>query len=262
MRALVIGHKGSIGSRHFENLRSLCVDVVGVDRDDKLPLPHKFDFVVVATPTRLHLDYTKWALDNNLPVFLEKPITDKTDELDEYEKLIYSKHVMVACNLRFTSAIKMAKRIAEDAEVVSFHARISDNHINRKKYGEIVLQDIHEFDYISYLFGKLTRIEIVANAKRNCYDAIVVTKSGVQGTIHGDMLCESYQRELFIRTKTNSTNIPIDVSNSMYVGEMEYFINCVKTGLMPMNSLDEAISLTRNLIEAIHWSHNSSPINV
>ena len=253
MKALVIGSKGSIGSRHMNNLKSLGVQVIGCDLNDKPD--YLVDFAVIATPTENHFSQIKTLVSKNIPFFCEKPIAGSSFELNLISEMNITAPTMVGCNLRFSNSMGLIKSFAQQSEIISFHARISDGNPLRMKYKEgIALQDIHEFDYISHVLGSILEVNIVSNPDKSIYDAFVLLESGVQGTIHGDSISKGYFREVILTSVNKTLTIPIDVSPDMYMTEMSYFVDCLKNGRKPMNSIKEAISLTRMLCEEYEFA--------
>jgi predicted dehydrogenase len=100
MKILIAGF-GSIGRRHFRNLRALGVDDFIFLRSGRSTLPddeiaaypaeteiqaalaHRPDAVVVANPTALHLDVAIPAARAGCHLFLEKPLSHSHDDVDE-----------------------------------------------------------------------------------------------------------------------------------------------------------------------------------
>lgn len=253
MRALLIGNNGSIGKRHHENLKTLGVEVVGCELGE---FPnYAVDFAVIASPTQTHRVWIENLSVYDVPFLCEKPVAGNSRDCQLLEGLKINVPNMVACNIRFSDSMAVAKAIIDQNEVVSFHARVSDANPQRAKYKEgIALQDIHEFDYLSYLFGGLDEIEVISNNDHKLYDAFIRTRSGVQGIVHGDCLSQRYHRELTLTTKRGTLTIPISVNNDMYLREMEYFIDCVKNKKQPMNSVKEAIELTQTICEEYEFA--------
>lgn len=249
MKIAVIG-MGSIGRRHYQNLTDMGHDAYGFDIEDTFGFD--FDAAVICTPTKRHIDIAMEFLELDIPTFIEKPLTDDLDELDIKTDTIN----MVACNLRFTSALQSAKSIAESTGILNIHARVCSSNPSRGAYGHLALEDIHEFDYLSWLMGEIRYIDLVETDKS--YEASIHFKSGKMATVHGDGLAENYTRRMIIQTPRYTFDSDIEVDNSMYVKEMEYFIECVREKVMPMNNIKEASITTRRLLEAINRSNYSS----
>ena len=114
---------GSIGQRHLKNLEHLGVErLVAYDPDPnrraKIQAEHpkwKFcaalsefaaehpDAVIVASPSALHEDHTRLALDLGCAVFVEKPLSWRWGTVEELARMAIEKDIvtMVACNMRF-----------------------------------------------------------------------------------------------------------------------------------------------------------------
>lgn len=251
MKAAVVG-MGSIGKRHFLNLKSLNVDVVGVDLDDVIPFD--VDFAVISTPTNTHVEIADRYLSEDIPIFVEKPMSESLSELDYIQETAKksSAKTMVACNIRFTDAVRTAFLDSEFVDPKLFHAKIFSSHPRRGKYGHIALEDIHELDYLHWLFGEIESFDFT-ELHDDSYTAVAKFDSGVTGKIQGNSTSPKYVREFRIDHRL----YPIEPNNEMYVKEMQYFINCLKLGLYPMNSIGEACKTTRFILEALRRHHCS-----
>ena len=246
MKTSIVG-MGSIGKRHYDNLIKLGVSAKGSDIGKKPDFD--VDFAVIATPTDTHLEIAKQFEDYRVPVFVEKPVTMDLESAKFYESYDWFVPNMVACNLRFTDAVGKIKESFPDPDHI--HATVMNN--NDPKYGDLILEDIHEFDYLSYLFGEPERIEILRHNDR-LYDAAIYHKDGFFSTVHGNRNTIRYIRQV----EFEHARYDIDVDNKMYVRQMNYFINCIKDGVVPMNGIKEASKLTRILLEAINRHDNPS----
>jgi len=257
MKAAIIG-MGSIGKRHYKNLKSMGIEVKGYDLGDAPSF--NCDFVLICTHE--HFGLIHECVSRNVPFFVEKPVVSKLDELEDLEALDISAPNMVACNLRFTSALDFAKGLANKGSILNIHARVCDSNPSREKYGDIVLQDIHEFDYLYWLFGPIKRIDVNKFYDGKSYEASILFKSGRMASVHGDMLSETYFRRMTIQTKKYTFDAELDIDNRMYEREMEYFAECVWMDFMPMNNLKESLHLTRRLLEALNWRNSTSASDV
>ncbi len=183
---------GSIGVRHLNNLHTLGVRELGVVRTRNLPPPaeiipkdipifrdvdlalsQKFDLVVVANPTSLHLETLIKALRAGAHVYVEKPIAHEKrwlPELTRYAALDGPK-VLVGCQLRMHPGLqKIEEWIKQDklGKIYSVQVDLGEYlpgwhpwEDYRQSYaaradqgGGVVLTLIHELDYLHWLFGK------------------------------------------------------------------------------------------------------------
>ncbi|HID72311.1 TPA: Gfo/Idh/MocA family oxidoreductase [Candidatus Micrarchaeota archaeon] len=197
MRILVVGC-GSIGKRHLKNLKDAGVEeIMACDVSDENlefakneagaetfkdmdeALEKKPDAVMICTPPHLHLAMAKKVLEKGLNLFLEKPVAEKLDGLDELEKLCDGKVVLVGYNLRFNPCLEEAKRLIEegaigrvmniDAYYGNYLPNWRPNMDYRKVYssqkdmgGGIILDCSHEIDYILWLMGKARSVTCTA----------------------------------------------------------------------------------------------------
>lgn len=81
MKPMILGYKGSIGSRYVAILETLGVDYIGVEVGDDLP--SKYDAIIIATPTHLHGEHLMRHADDGVPILVEKPLaTDLRQALE------------------------------------------------------------------------------------------------------------------------------------------------------------------------------------
>lgn len=192
MRLLVIG-AGSIGSRHAGNCRGHGeVALLDCDSERVQKIAGQLDItsfsreqdawdwapdgVIVATPTHLHLEFAYKALENGVKaVLIEKPISHSMEGVD---RLISSAeaqgaYLFVVTNMRFHPAIQALKanihlvgrplfarghfgnylpNMRPDVDYRSLYAA------HRDQGGGVILDVIHEIDYMSWLFGSITAV--------------------------------------------------------------------------------------------------------
>ncbi len=192
MRLLVIG-AGSIGSRHAGNCRGHG-EVALLDCDSErvqkvagqLGIEGFFreadawdwapDGVIVATPTHLHLEYAGKALENGVKaVLIEKPISHSLDGVDRLVASAEARnaHLFVVANMRFHPAIQAVKANIERVGQPLFARGHFGNYLpnmrpdvdyrtlyaaHRAQGGGVILDVIHEIDYMSWLFGPVTAV--------------------------------------------------------------------------------------------------------
>lgn len=261
MNVAIIG-MGSIGRRHYENVKAIGHTPVGCDIGDTIP--PDADAYMVCVPTDKHLDVLRIIAGFGKPVFLEKPVASVEWHIDEIYQLSLHPVNMVACNLRFSRSVEMMKGLVDSSKQtpISFYAYVMDSNPNRAKYAEeLPLQDIHEFDYLSWLFGDLKDLRIDFNPDKTSYHAYL-DFGHVQGVIHGNRLAKKYQRGCKIVLENSTVDTEVIVDGSMYEDEVRYFLECVKDNVTPMNSIREACHLTKQVIDVVRGLYHTSTINV
>lgn len=233
MRALVLGC-GSIGSRHARNLAALGVEVmvadvdpaaaatlaaslgtVAVDRETAPPC----DLVVVATPSVAHVDDLRWALERGSDAFVEKPLAVSREGAAAARALVAARPdrlVMVGCNLRFsegyTALVANLGAVGTVAAVIADYGwwlpawrPAADYRLQysarRALGGGIVLDAIHEIDYVLALAGRAADVRGVCTSSgildidvEDVADITLRHEGGVQSHIHLDYLRRVYSR--------------------------------------------------------------------
>lgn len=190
-RILVCG-AGSIGMRHFKNLRTLEQKTLAVMEPDAerrssitkelnieafgdLPTALR-DFaptvVFVCSPSKEHVAQALLAVQAGADVFIEKPLSHTIDDLAELETAAKGKIIMVGCNMRFHPGPQTVKELLDAGAIGKVtHARVyaasylpdwrpqSDY---RKSYsadpvqGGAILDYIHEIDLTLWYLGPAT----------------------------------------------------------------------------------------------------------
>ncbi len=302
---------GSIGKRHIANLLALGLQVVASDPSvqalDEVRKAHGIrtfssagamlkeaspDAVLVCTPTHLHAAHAALALENGCHVFIEKPVSDRLDGLGKLEALARKKRrvAFVACNMRFhPSVMHMKARLESGALGKIYSARLEfGNYLpdwrpgtdysktysaHRAQGGGIILDAVHEFDYLSWLLGEPSDIFCFAGRlgglKIDVEDAagvLVRMKSGAIAEAHLDYLQRSKRRSCqFIgskgtiiwestgknpeksvvreylsatkRWKVRKESLGAKEANDIYVREVRHFMDCVRGTAKPVSTI-------------------------
>jgi len=304
----VVAGCGSIGKRHMRNLRALGAgEIIASDlRADRRGEVKEAlgletvaslddvwgrapDAIVIAAPTALHLPLALEAAERGVHLFIEKPLASAWDGIERLMKLARDKKLvsLVGCNMRFHPGLVKVKRLlAEQAVGRIIAARVEAGQYlpdwhpwedYRQSYsaradlgGGVILDAIHEIDYIRWLLGeiagvfclagKLSRLEI------NTEDTAALLlrfDHGALGEIHLDYVQRAYHRTCQIigdegtihwdytagqvrwysahKKNWQCFNNPAgwDV-NEMYVAEMSHFIDCLARRAQPEQDLFEA----------------------
>jgi predicted dehydrogenase len=226
-RVLVIGC-GSIGQRHAANAaRIASVSVADVDHAKAnavaasigaaacesvdAGLAAKPDAVVVAAPHQHHLPLARAALlAAGGDLLIEKPLAASLEGVGSFLQQAAGRRVRVVCNMRFHPAI-VALRTAlpmigkprfAQAHYGNYLPDMRPDADYRTLYcasaaagGGVILDAIHEIDYLMWLFGAVQRVSAEAGRLSDLdidvedYASIVLTHNGgVRSEIHLDYL--------------------------------------------------------------------------
>lgn len=299
MRCLVVG-TGSIGQRHCRNLLALGHEVLAWDVDparlsDRAAIGRVttvsslekgfragIDCALICTPPASHLELALAAVHVGLDVFIEKPIAHASHGVQELldEARRRERVVMVGFNLRFLPGLGRVKELLDEkrvGEVLSVRAEFGsylpdwrpgrdyrDNYaVHAALGGGILLDAIHELDYLGWLFGDAAEVSCTAEHRSrlagDTEDVAEVTvrfDSGVLAQVHLDYLQRVYRRNLQVIGDggvilwdyvTHSVSVhgadgqavreeqPAEANpNQMYRAELEHFIACVAERRAPL----------------------------
>ena len=195
MKLLVIG-AGSIGARHAANAAPLAeTAVVDLDAaraqraaeaagvrwfaDLESSLAWKPEAVIVATPTDRHLEPASAAIEAGAHVLVEKPIAARLDGVAALlaKAESHGRKLFVGCNMRFHPAVKALRQglaaagrpLTARAYFGHYLPNMRPNVDYRTVYaahaaqgGGVILDCIHEIDYLAWLFGPVVAVTAAA----------------------------------------------------------------------------------------------------
>ena len=145
--------------------------------DLEAALEDKPDAVLVCNPTSLHMEVALKAAEAGCGLFIEKPLSHNEARLDELIELVERRHVvaLVGYQMRFHPCLlRLRTLLAQKAvgRVVSVRVEVGEYlpgwhtyEDYRQMYasradlgGGVVLSQIHELDYVYWLFGPPRRV--------------------------------------------------------------------------------------------------------
>jgi len=228
MKLLVVGC-GAVGLQHVQNAVQIAdtavVDVVP-ERASKAAegsgatnfygdldtaLSWNPDGVVVSVPNEHHIQVASRALLAGADVLVEKPISFELAQVDTFLDMADTngRRVFVVSNLRFHPAVQAIKSFLPDVGRPLFVRAhygnylpdmrpgidYRDLYVSDPRYGGVILDSVHEIDYLQWLFGsvrsvvsdfdRLSDLEILSED----YSGMILRHdSGVRSEIHVDYL--------------------------------------------------------------------------
>lgn len=178
----------------------------------------KPDIAFITNPTYLHVETALECAKRNIDLFIEKPISHSLENIDKLENEIKKRKLVtyVAYNLRFHPVIESLKELtSKDEKPIDFKVKCcsylpdwrpkqdySKSYSAKKELGGGVILDVsHEFDYISWLFGEIKKIDgycdKISDLKINCEDiveAYITCSSNIVGDLHLDCFSRNNER--------------------------------------------------------------------
>ena len=182
MRIIQIG-TGGWGKNHIRILSQLGVLVAICDTDfqkskeygekysvnhyeslDELLSSEEFDGAFVVTPTSTHTEIAKKLLEAKKHVFVEKPMTYKSEEGEKLAKLAEKNKVILTCGYieRFNPAVEVVKKMVKekkfgDLVMLEFH-RENRIPLHIKDVGIIYDTSVHDIDTANWLFDDMPQV--------------------------------------------------------------------------------------------------------
>jgi len=263
MKMLVVGC-GSIGRRHIKNILSLGHEAIGADLnaeyrkwvEENLKIRAYEDVkkaidaerpraCFICTPPSSHISIANLALDNGLHVFIEKPISNSLDGIEELIQKAKKKDLKIAVgyNLRFNKGVRKVKELLDSGAIGRpLYARMTmgqylpdwrpwqdyrKSYTSMKSMGGGVLFDCsHEIDYARWLLGEAENVTCVAKKvsrleveTEDDAEVILELKSGAVANIHMDFVRRGYKRGCEIAGERGNIELVFGEKVELFDGE-------------------------------------------
>jgi len=238
MKVLVIG-LGSIGSRHYENFKSLGCEVSVVSKRPQA-FPSFFSVseafenfqpshIVISNETSAHETTLNEVL---MYTSVEKVLVEKPLYAHVPNEILVSdtSKVVVAYNLRFHPMIQQLKHVIQNKKIIGAHFYVGQDlsmwrpnrdyrnvYSSKKMEGGGVLRDLsHEFDLFQFFFGKLKLVASygghfskLESDVEDTYTVIVSSSDCPSGIIHMNCVDKIGQRFIIIHAEDESYHLDL-----------------------------------------------------
>ena len=150
--------------------------------DLDLALREKPDVAFISNPNSMHISCALKVAESSVDIFMEKPISNKLDGIDRLNQIIKEKNLIlyVGFQMRMHPCIVRLKqdiRNQEIGRVVSVDCHMGELLTEMHQYedyrfmnesqkitgGGVVICQIHEIDYLYWIFGMPTEIYAIGN---------------------------------------------------------------------------------------------------
>jgi predicted dehydrogenase len=259
------------------------------------------DIAFVCNPSSLHVDVALGCAEAGCDLFIEKPLSNGVRDVDRLLDLVSKKNLvaMVGYQLRFHPCVERLRAIittrtigrvlavnAVIGEFMPYWHRYEDY---RSMYaaradlgGGVILSQIHEFDYLSSLFGVPRRVfaigghwssleidvEDTASVMLDCMSeghplpvhvhldylqyppARKCEVIGDNGKVGIDLIAN--ETVLHIERQANGQQFKVDNfdRNQLFLDELRHFLKCVGTRQQPMVTIQDGLASLKTALAA------------
>ena len=246
MNILIIG-LGSIGQRHLRNIKKLYpkTNFFSFRRTFKTPSldnfnrvknfnlkskykityihslnnlkKYKIDCAFICTPSSFHVDETIKIIEQNINVFVEKPLGSSLKNINKLKKILRTKKIisMVGFQLRFSPIMIELKKLIKSNiygklnQILIHHGENINNFHKYENYkglyaarknlgGGVILTQIHELDYMLYLLDNYDLKKILSRNSR-----LSSLKINVEDTLNSSFLFSNKKNQLVCNIHLN-----------------------------------------------------------
>ena len=161
----------------------------------------KYDGIVIATRTESTIEILEYAIKQNIPILVEKPISFNSKDI---KKIISKSHkmIMVGYNRRFYKTINSVKNIISEEENPILASMITPELSNMKDFFN---NTSHSLDILRYIFGeiKLTYVKklIINNVQKGFVATFSDNKKDIIQFIANWDASDNFSLSVFQNTK-------------------------------------------------------------
>ena len=258
------------------------------DVDDML-ISEEFDGAFVITPTSIHADIATKLIKAKKHVFIEKPMTYKSEEGEQLVKLAEKNKVLLTCGYieRFNPVVNRVKNIIKEKKygnlvMLEFH-RENRIPLHIKDVGIIYDTSVHDIDTANWLFDDMPTVVFARagqiNHEHEDYATIMLgyknqktaiissnwvtpkkirTFSAVctEAVITSDFISQEVRIE-----KNEDTEIPRNEKEEEPLSlEIQNFLNSIEGKSEPLIKPQQAVNVTKIAEAALLSSQKGAPI--
>lgn len=219
---------GSIGKRHYKNLKKICGSILIYDpkyheKNKLIQIYKNCNEIFICSPLNTHENYLKKSIELNKNIFIEKPFILNTNKFKRsiINHNLKGKLIYVGFNLRFRNIIVFIKELLNKNSLGKIYwskflmssylpkwrknYNIHKSYTNSKTNGGVLLDSIHELDLAEFFFGTsklksyyLDNLDILKIKSEEYANLILKHRSGIISNIQLDYINKNNKRLITI----------------------------------------------------------------
>ena len=235
---------------------------------DEIPVERQYDVVFVTNPTSMHFESVEKFAAHTKSYFIEKPVFDSTEVDEKLFETIKDIPSYVACPLHYNAVLQYVKQNVNPDDVISARSMSSSylpdwrpGQDYRKTYsahkdlgGGVSIDLIHEWDYLTWLFGMPTEchqlINKVSNLEIDSDDLAIYIGRNDKTTfeVHLDYFGRQTQRTLDLFTTEDTIHCDLIAGTVNYLKKSEIIILDSEHNTYQMAELSHFFDIINNKI--------------
>ena len=248
----------------------------------------KFDGAFVVTPTSTHTEIAMKLLESKKHVFVEKPMTYKSEDGEKLANLAEKNKVILTCGYieRFNPAVDVVKKIVNEKKfgelvMLEFH-RENRMPLHIKDVGIIYDTSVHDIDTANWLFDDMPQVVFARAGKikhehedfasimlgyKNDKVAIIssnwITPKKVRkfsAVCTEAIISSDFITQEIIVEKHEESKIIQNEKEEPLMREIQNFLNAIEDKTKQIVKANEAVNVTRIAEAALLSSQKGTPI--
>ena len=255
---------------------------------DELLRSEEFDGAFVVTPTSTHTQIAMKLLESRKHVFVEKPMTYKSEDGEKLAKLAEKNKVILTCGYieRFNPAVDIVKKIVNEKKygelvMLEFH-RENRMPLHIKDVGIIYDTSVHDIDTANWLFNDMPQVVFARAGKikhehedfasimlgyKNDKVAIIssnwITPKKVRkfsAVCTEAIISSDFITQKIIVEKDEETQIIENEKEEPLMREIQNFLDAIRDKTKQVVKSQEAVNVTKIAEAALLSSQKGTPI--
>jgi predicted dehydrogenase len=307
---------GSIGKRHARIIKEYLPDVkLHIVRSGKGPnvydpmfndvpiydsvttlIKEDIDAVIICSPSSVHIEQSTDLIEANIPILIEKPLSNNLDKIDDFQKLAYHSKVpiLVGYCLRYSDSLNkfaelLSNNVVGDVSYVRIESSsylpnwrphyelINTVSANKSLGGGVLLELSHELEYAIRMFGPFNKVSASINGSDSVLGLDVEESvDNLKVSIHLDFCNRALERSCRVYGNKgvllwdgikDMTTLSIDgildeswafdqTRDDLFQSQLEHFIKCISGEQSPLVPLNTGVDVLQ-LIKEI-WLSNDN----